>query len=442
MKSELRLFISYARTDYTLASHIVEILRQAGLDPWFDRRLLAGQEFKAILGNELRDCFGLVFMISPDSIKSEWCIWELNEAMRLKKPIIPILLRPTIIPETLSVIQYEDFTASIGPFQVARLIGAILKAVYVPFEAPFQVENPGGFPAQVSDVNVPSGTELDSVAENHSQTNWQIEEPTEVLKILPFPFEWRLVTAGTVNLEPLSGEYFVMDAGKSLTYLPPRPRSELKETLSKRKRSKVADFFISRYPITNAQYQQFVKADNGYKNRQWWGYSPRVEAWWESNQRPKSVAFRGERIPRTNASWYEAMAFCLWLSEMTSTQVRLPTRAEWQRAAQGDEKQPFPWGNTFYQTRCNSKESRLDKLVVVDKYLHGASGFGVLDLAGNAAEWVLESTEDLSDVFGDPKLICGGCFKEPALKQVTDNARYTNAGFRFDSVGFRIVMTT
>jgi formylglycine-generating enzyme required for sulfatase activity len=103
-------------------------------------------------------------------------------------------------------------------------------------------------------------------------------------------------------------------------------------------------------------------------------------------------------------SWFEATAYCRWLTEQLCTRdtlaeplrtllrekgyiVRLPTEAEWEKAARGDEERQWPWGNEFQPERCNSGESDMGGTTPVGIYPAGASPYGCLDMAGNVWEW-------------------------------------------------------
>ncbi|MGR9108232.1 MAG: formylglycine-generating enzyme family protein, partial [Gammaproteobacteria bacterium] len=89
-------------------------------------------------------------------------------------------------------------------------------------------------------------------------------------------------------------------------------------------------FWIAKYPITNCQYQTFIDA-GGYEEARWWKdlVKPKPEAsrWPQANR------------PKTNVDWYEAVAFCRWLSamlELKEDTIRLPTEQEWEKAARGE----------------------------------------------------------------------------------------------------------
>jgi hypothetical protein len=96
---------------------------------------------------------------------------------------------------------------------------------------------------------------------------------------------------------------------------------------------KLECFYISRYPITNAQLQAFVDAD-GYKEERWWRDlqrpQPQGSTWNESNR------------PRTNVGWYEAVAFTRWLSAQLNQDIRLPTEQEWEKATRSTDGREYP----------------------------------------------------------------------------------------------------
>jgi formylglycine-generating enzyme required for sulfatase activity len=89
-------------------------------------------------------------------------------------------------------------------------------------------------------------------------------------------------------------------------------------------------------------------------------------------------------------SWYECVAYCRWLSAETGRLHRLPTEAEWEKAARGNDGREFPWGDAFDAGRLNSADSR-DRMVCsstpVGIYPTGISPFGLLDCVGNVWEW-------------------------------------------------------
>lgn len=100
----------------------------------------------------------------------------------------------------------------------------------------------------------------------------------------------------------------------------------------------VEPFYMARYPITNAQFQCFIDAPDGYANPLWWAEleaqpgTPEMPQWTEVNH------------PRETVSWFEAMAFCAWLSARLGYAIQLPTEWQWQQAAcSGQAGFDYPW---------------------------------------------------------------------------------------------------
>lgn len=149
----------------------------------------------------------------------------------------------------------------------------------------------------------------------------------------------------------------------------------------------VKPFRIAKYPVTNAQFDAFLKVQGGYDNGEWWedieqSHGREQSKWQEAN------------CPRENVSWYEAVAFCRWLSAKTGTNIRLPTEWEWQQAATGgDPQREYPWEGGWEGSRSNSFESRLDRTTAVGMYPLGATHHGLLDMVGNVWEWCLNTDE-------------------------------------------------
>jgi formylglycine-generating enzyme required for sulfatase activity len=152
------------------------------------------------------------------------------------------------------------------------------------------------------------------------------------------------------------------------------PQAHARET--PQHRLTLPDFFLARMPVTNAQYASFVQA-TGH----------RVPSYWLEAAPP---AGHGD-LPVVHVSWYDAAAYCSWLTEVTGSSYSLPSEAEWEKAASWDpvagEKKRYPWGDRFDPQRCNSKEAGPGEPTPVGAYPQGASPYGLLDMAGNVYEW-------------------------------------------------------
>ncbi len=131
-------------------------------------------------------------------------------------------------------------------------------------------------------------------------------------------------------------------------------------------------FEIAQTPVTNAQYAIFQQATSVHVPITW------------GNQIPPSHL---SNHPVVDLNWYEAQAFCRWLGEQMEQHFRLPTEAEWEKAARGVDGRAFPWGNEFDPARCNVKEGGRGITTPIDAHPNGASPYGLLDMAGNVWEW-------------------------------------------------------
>lgn len=140
-------------------------------------------------------------------------------------------------------------------------------------------------------------------------------------------------------------------------------------------RARLERFRIARVPLTNAQYRIFVDA-TGH----------RVPSHWEDGK-----PLRGfENHPVVEVNWYDALAYCDWLSAVTNRAIALPTEAQWEKAARGHlDGREYPWGDAWDSNFCNSAELALGSTTPVGIMPEGASPYGCLDMVGNISEWTV-----------------------------------------------------
>jgi formylglycine-generating enzyme required for sulfatase activity len=161
-----------------------------------------------------------------------------------------------------------------------------------------------------------------------------------------------------------------------------------------RRRVTLDAFYLDRFEVTNALFEKFVKAtghrtwaERQGESRVWgWGKSGLqpaniANASWRSPTGPVSVAEPNH--PVVHVSWNDAAAYCRWAGK------RLPTEAEWEKAARGPDGRRYPWGDAWDPARANGA-SAVKRTTPVGSYPQGASPCGAQDMAGNVWEWIAD----------------------------------------------------
>jgi formylglycine-generating enzyme required for sulfatase activity len=135
----------------------------------------------------------------------------------------------------------------------------------------------------------------------------------------------------------------------------------------------VPEFTVAKYAVTNLQYAAFVRA-----------MKHELPGHWEGGKIPAGK----ENHPVVHVSWHDAVAFCEWLSRETGRSFRLPTEAEWEKAARGTDGRIYPWGDEPPTPElCNFGGNVKDTTPVGRYSPQGDSPYGCADIAGNVWEW-------------------------------------------------------
>jgi formylglycine-generating enzyme required for sulfatase activity len=190
------------------------------------------------------------------------------------------------------------------------------------------------------------------------------------------------------------------------------------------KESISADYSVSKFLITNSQFGQFIAA-GGYTEQSFWSKN----GWlWRGKKTQPSYwgdkRFNGPDQPVVGVSWYEAVAFCNWLStnegltpaydesgraDLTASGYRLPTEVEWEYAAAkgapGEPRRLFPWGNAWDPSLavCQVKPARAATSANVgSRSPAGDTPQGLADMAGNVWEWTTDNREGDNSIAKDP----------------------------------------
>ncbi|MBN1137800.1 MAG: SUMF1/EgtB/PvdO family nonheme iron enzyme [Anaerolineae bacterium] len=201
----------------------------------------------------------------------------------------------------------------------------------------------------------------------------------------------------------------------------------------------LAAFEIGRYPVTNAEYAAFVEGA---------GYSAPPN--WPGGRLPEDLADH----PVTAVTWRDALAYVDWLRERTDKPYRLPTEAEWEKAARGDDGRLWPWGDDWRAGLANCQPDGPGRTTPVGQVspAGGDSVYGCADMAGNVWEWCssLWGPDAAKPAFGYPfraddgreklesgdlRILRGGCYADDAglvrcACRYRNNPDTTLGGFR------------
>ncbi|MCP4969543.1 MAG: SUMF1/EgtB/PvdO family nonheme iron enzyme [Arcobacter sp.] len=219
------------------------------------------------------------------------------------------------------------------------------------------------------------------------------------------------------------------------------------------------NFEMSKYVITNKWFNEFIKA-GGYLEKNYW--SDMASKIWLMNNKIDSLDqkyqlmlkneknyyqkkykknlikenFNKDLQPIVYITYYEAQAFCNYLSEIDKVYTySIPTNEQWDYVAKaGEEERLFPWGNTWNKNYCNNSSNQLHKTSEIDTFPQGNSKFGISDIAGNVWSWTssLEKNEY--------NYLKGGSwnFSDTNYFKVSNNKMtfFNNPGSQYYDIGF------
>jgi len=269
-------------------------------------------------------------------------------------------------------------------------------------------------------------------------------------------------TAGNaaVTVEAAAGAWVLVPAGEFLMGSDKKRDRDASDDETPQHQVYLDAYYIGRTPVTNAQYQRFVQTAGHPAPKHW-----------EQGRIPAGL----DDHPVVYVSWDDAVAYCQWLTGelrragilRPNQQVRLPTEAEWEKAARGGLQIPkpnaqnptemvknpwpariYPWGDGWDSTRCNSTEGGKGETTPVGAYPAGASPYGCLDMAGNVWEWCADwyagdyyrnspASNPAGPYSGSYRVLRGGSWYSYRSRARAAYRNWGNPDDRGGSVGFR-----
>ncbi len=452
------IFISYRRsTSQHFARSIFNALQQRGHDVFLDVNSIDSGAFDRIIRNQIAARPHFLLILSSGALErcsneKDWLRLEIEEAFRLNRNIVPVYdegfdlnreigYLPEPIRTELPLKNAPPFVHFYFDAFIQTLSGRFFKDTVdnvpvtpTPPAEQAEVQKRIEQAAQINDgwtpkteaadpvyfskrhISPETQAELNDFMDRTAQFKHELVPPTPshpqmwgVENILPQPFEWVYIPAGAL----------IINGGKSFLDV----------------------FNIAKYPITNAQFEIFSQAPDGYQDPKWWIFLPQARLWRVNNATPQRRAFVQNDHPRANVNRYEAIAFCNWLTnrfnshapELPPLEFTLPTEQQWQRASLEDGQRNYPWGNEFDISYCNIKESGIGQTTPVTTYPKGASPYGVMDTFGNVSEWCL-NTENRTG--NDIAARLGGSWNS----SLNRGDLWAESITQSNDVGFRIVM--
>jgi len=376
MPNNPTVFVSHSHLDNTFGLRLIADLRaKLGNTPgnpevWYDISggLHGGDEWWREIVRQItaRDVFMVI--LSPNALSSKWVVEEMEHAYYLKvtqgKRLLPIRYQPCDFPADMGHwgrihgLPCRDPQHDEQDYRqdVAAILADILRTPGSGIQppAPQPSTPPPPQPVRAAPARVPPiHTPPPSISPDHISQ-----------RLASLGFVGQVLNGVEVIIPPLCvvpAGPFPMGSDKRRD--PRAPDDELwKGDIY------VSAYEIGKYPITIAEYACFQRAT---------GKQP-------STWRPPSDTLD---LPVDNATWQDAVAYMDWLATTTNQPWRLPTEAEWEKAARGTDGRIYPWGDQWDKTRANTSDGGPKHTTPVGSYPSGESPYHAQDMAGNVWEW-------------------------------------------------------
>jgi formylglycine-generating enzyme required for sulfatase activity len=369
------VFISHAHTDNVLCERYATALKALGIDVWIDLHNLQNGHF---LGQDIQEQIqhrtAFVLMMSPASLASFWVSLERDAYLGLmaadpRRMLLPVRIVPCTVPPFMNALKWIDATT----LSFDQAVEQIARALQAP-------ANPGPdvlpvFPSP-SAPPVPSTWEEIAIPARLDQLGFQgwRDKKTGIAFIVP---PVRPVAAGKFTMGSAENDPQAYDDEKGQYSIP------------------VGAFEIGTFPVTVAEYALYLQANPKADKPRDYAFSKDAD-WVAPEWRGKTLTWAAQQQradhPVVCITWADAYNYTQWLAQVTGQPWRLPTEAEWEKAARWDEAQQharvYPWGDQWDKARANTREGGPGMTTPIGQYMDkDTSPYGCHDMAGNVWEW-------------------------------------------------------
>jgi len=386
----MRIFLSYASQDREQAKAIYLALRDQGHDVFFDRAdLPAGDEYHNRIRAAIEKSHLFLILISPDAVDDG--SYTLTELAIAEKSRIKLL------PVMLKKPDVERLPASISSVTYLETRGNMVGAV---------------------------AAEVHRVARDQWRQSVKYFVAAAMIAVICGIAFYAVRSRSQAEL--------VGKDGAPAIVIPPGAFVMGDDEESPRREIFVDGFMLDKFEVTVARYAAFLQATGNIKPPEDW---------------ETADLMAGANLPIVGVDWQDANSYCRWAGK------RMPTEAEWEKAARGADERKYPWGNDppmsdharFGQSYRNPVYK--DGVAPVGSYSKGTSPFGIHDLSGNVSEWVADwfsegfPRSDLRNPkgpdVGTDKVLRGGGWYDQADRITSTKRFHATPGFRSEDVGFR-----
>ena len=449
------VFISHAHADNVLCERVARGLVAKGIDVWIDlTRMPDGDSLSDRITNELLNRQAFVLMLSDSSNVSRWVGLELDEYQnwvnnvaqryvdRQVRKIIPVLLNDGLALQVTDQRTQEKYSTNHAKTDHIKGIDGV---------------NRSG-KAEVDDLLVKKIVEDIAHALEITGVRHTEDSPRPSQQIwTPAPTPARLAQLGFTGRRyngveclfpptvPVAAGQFIMGSDKAKD-------SQAWDDETPQYLIHVDQFAMGTYPVTVAEYALYLRANPNVAPPGDYTY-PSDASWAAPEWRGKTLTWAIQQQQRFDhpvvmVTWENARDYTAWLAQLTKYAFRLPTEAQWEKAARGTDGRLYPWGNTWDARRANTADGGPNLTTPIGQYTErgDASPYGCHDMVGNLWEWCSsyfkpypydQQNSEQSDDKNSDYIIRGGSWRnEPCNARAAGRNSYRNV--RDYDLGFRL----